>query len=170
VAWPTQAAREWLPELADPWIPGTGKPIQYVPVQTLAPARALVPVSAATPVYLIVASSTIKSEPLAAKPEPSVDMQRSYPHNMVKVIPRMPGPQDTTQYWVQVGAYKTQVNAQQAFNRVMGAGFSPVFEEHRGLVRVLIPWVRGSKMQETAERLYNAGFMEILLWDKPPKS
>ncbi|GHV75504.1 hypothetical protein AGMMS49942_03250 [Spirochaetia bacterium] len=140
LSWPTQAAREWLPELADPWIPGTGKPRQQVPA----------PVAA--PVYFIVTG------PLTAKREPSA--------NSAKVIPRMP-PQDTTQYWVQVGAYKTRVNAQEAFNRAAIAGFSPTFAISEGWVRVLIPGVRGSDMREAAARLYNAGFKEILLRNKP---
>jgi cell division protein FtsN len=79
----------------------------------------------------------------------------------------MPGPQDTTQYRVQVGAYKARTNAQEAFNRVASAGFSPAFEEYQELIRVVIPGVRGNEMQQTAERLYNAGFQEILLRNKP---
>jgi cell division protein FtsN len=94
-------------------------------------------------------------EPPVVNQEPSL--------NMAKVLPRMPGPEDTTQYWVQVGAYKNRTYAQEAFNRAAGAGFSPTFATSEGLVRVLIPWVRGNEMQEIAARLYNAGFREILL-------
>jgi cell division protein FtsN len=119
-------------------------------------------------VYFIVApSAAAKGAPPEVKQEPSADMQRISPRAIAKVVPRMPDPQDTTQYWVQVGAYKTQTNAQDAFNRAAGAGFNPAFETYQGLVRVVIPWVRGSDMQETAARLYNAGFKEILLRNKP---
>ncbi|GHV79067.1 hypothetical protein AGMMS49944_08580 [Spirochaetia bacterium] len=162
VPWPTQAAREWMPELADPWIPGTGKPVPQVPVRQApvqTPARTLTLISGSTPVYFIVGGlPAAKGTPAAVRTEPSV--------NMVKVVPSMPGPQDTTQYWVQVGAYKTHANAQEAFSRAAGAGFSPTFATTGGLVRVLIPGVRGSDMQKAAARLYNAGFREILLREK----
>jgi cell division protein FtsN len=75
----------------------------------------------------------------------------------------MPGIQDRARYSVQVGAYKTPAHAQEAFTRAMQAGFTPAFETHQGLIRVLIPGVRGSDMQKTAERLYKAGFQEIWL-------
>jgi cell division protein FtsN len=110
-------------------------------------------------VYFIIAGSS------AAKSAPPEIKQESL-EAIAKVIPRMP-PQDTTQYWVQVGAYKTQTNAQKAFNRAAGAGFSPAFATNEGLVLVLIPGVRGNVMRETAARLYNAGFKEILLRNKP---
>ncbi|GHV26712.1 hypothetical protein AGMMS4952_07270 [Spirochaetia bacterium] len=159
VPWPTQAAREWMPELAQPWIPGTGRPLQQAPVQPAPPAPNPAPASASTPVYFIIASPIVTSEPPAARVESSA--------NMAKVIPRMPSPQDTNQYWVQVGAYKTRSNALAAFNRAAGVGFNPAYETSRGFIRVVIPGVRGSEMREIAERLYRAGFKEILLRDKP---
>ena len=165
VPFPSQAAREWLPELAAPWIPGTGKPLNPVPapapVQVSAPPVERAP--AASPVYVIVATQpaaryeppVTKYEPPAARYEPPV--------SAIKVLPRMPGARDTTLYFVQVGAYQTRENALATFERLSYAGFSPAYETERGIIRVLIPWVRGSEMQETAERLCRAGFTEVLL-------
>jgi cell division septation protein DedD len=79
----------------------------------------------------------------------------------VKVLPNAPGPRDNALYRVQVGAYSARVNAQEAFDRLLGAGFRPVFEAQGGLTRVQIPWVRGYEVQAIGQRLYHAGFREV---------
>jgi cell division protein FtsN len=79
------------------------------------------------------------------------------------VIPRLPGPRDNTLYRIQIGAFKTRLNAQEVFNRLLNAGFSPVFEVGGGFTRVLIPWIRGYEIQALGERLYRAGFREVWL-------
>jgi cell division protein FtsN len=73
----------------------------------------------------------------------------------------MPGSRDSALYRVQVGAYSARVNAQEAFDRLLNAGFSPVFETQGGLTRVQIPWVRGYDVPIVGRRLYNAGFREV---------
>jgi cell division protein FtsN len=113
--------------------------------------------------FIVSASPAARSVPPVAAP--SAGIQQSNPRNMAMALP--PGIQDTARYRVQVGAYQTRANAQEAFNRVAGAGFSPAFEEHQGFIRVLISGVRGNEMRETVERLYNAGFKEILLQINP---
>jgi cell division septation protein DedD len=79
------------------------------------------------------------------------------------VLPAAPGAQDRTLYRVQVGAFSARSNAQEAFNRLLNAGFSPVFEVQGGLTRVQIPWVRGDEMQVIGSRLYRIGFREVLI-------
>jgi cell division septation protein DedD len=79
------------------------------------------------------------------------------------VLPAAPGGQDRTLYRVQVGAFSARPNAQEAFNRLLNAGFSPVFEVQGGLTRVQIPWVRGDEMQVIGRRLYSIGFREVLI-------
>jgi cell division septation protein DedD len=73
------------------------------------------------------------------------------------------GIRDNTLYRVQVGAFSARINAQEAFDRLLSAGFSPVFEAQGGLTRVQIPWVRSSEVQTISRRLYNIGFKEILI-------
>jgi cell division protein FtsN len=75
----------------------------------------------------------------------------------------MPGSRDSALYRVQVGAFSSRSNAQEAFNRLLNAGFSPVFETQGRLIRVQIPRVRGYEMQTIGRRLYNAGFREVFI-------
>jgi cell division septation protein DedD len=81
----------------------------------------------------------------------------------VKVLPKAPGARDSALYRVQVGAFRTRVNAQEAFDRLLSAGFSPVFEVQGGLTRVQIPWVRGYEISVIGQRLYAIGFREVLI-------
>jgi hypothetical protein len=60
-----------------------------------------------------------------------------------------------------VGAFGARANAQEAFDRLLQAGFSPVFEAQGRLTRVQIPWVRGYELQEISRRLYSIGFREV---------
>ncbi|AEF83838.1 putative lipoprotein, RlpA family [Treponema primitia ZAS-2] len=126
-----------LPELAAPWISGIERPRVNGPAQVPAP-----------PAYA--------PAPTLAPPPP-----RQGP--AVKVIPHMPGARDNTVYRVQVGSFKARINAQEVFDRLLNAGFSPVFEQQGTMTRVLIPWIRGFEMQGVGERLYNAGFREVWL-------
>jgi rare lipoprotein A len=79
-----------------------------------------------------------------------------------KLVPAiMPGPESQfLLFRVQLGAFKTQQNAQEIFNRLLYAGFHPVFERQGNLIRVSIPWVRGSELTNLAQWLYTLGFRE----------
>jgi cell division septation protein DedD len=82
----------------------------------------------------------------------------------VRVLPGAPSGRDRTQlYRVQVGAFSARSNAQDAFNRLLNAGYSPVCEVQGGLTRVQIPWVRGDELQVIGPRLYSIGFREVLI-------
>jgi rare lipoprotein A (peptidoglycan hydrolase) len=148
VPWPAPQNDPWLPELAQPWISGIEReqksPRTFGPAQAPAPAFAPPPVSsAATP---------------SVTPPPQ-EPARSGPS--ARVLPKAPGARDSALYRVQVGAFSARINAQEAFNRLLNAGFSPVFEVQGGLTRVQIPWVRGYEIQVISRRLYNAGFREV---------
>jgi hypothetical protein len=60
-----------------------------------------------------------------------------------------------------VGAFSALLNAREAFDRLLQAGFSPVFETQGGLTRVQIPWVRGHELETIGQRLYSIGFREV---------
>jgi cell division septation protein DedD len=63
-------------------------------------------------------------------------------------------------YRVQIGAFTARRNAQELFDRLLNAGFHPIFEVSSKYTRVAIPGVRGSEMRSLAQRLGNAGFRE----------
>ncbi|MDR1597149.1 MAG: SPOR domain-containing protein [Treponema sp.] len=136
--WPVQPNDPLLPELVHPWISGIERPKITGPAQIPTPPPRTVPPPRAV--------------------QPPRDTQPS-----VNVIPRMPDPRDNTLYRVQIGAFKTRLNAQEVFDRLLNAGFSPAFEVGGGLTRVLIPWMRGYEIQALGERLYRAGFREVWL-------
>jgi cell division septation protein DedD len=81
----------------------------------------------------------------------------------VKALPKAPDDRDSALYRVQVGAFSARINAREAFDRLLKAGFSPVFEVQGGLVRVQIPWVRGDEISAISQRLYTIGFREVLI-------
>jgi hypothetical protein len=146
VPWPAPQNDPWLPELAQPWISGIEReqrsPRIVGPAQ--APAPAFAPPPAPAPAQ----------EP--AQRDPSA-----------RILPSAPGDRDSALYRVQVGAFKARVNAQEAFDRLLNAGFSPVFEVQGGLTRVQIPWVRGREIQIISQRLYSIGFREV--WIRPER-
>jgi cell division protein FtsN len=80
--------------------------------------------------------------------------------NSAKIIPRLPDPSSMKVYRVQVGAFSRTVLAQEFFNRLKSAGFSPAFEQHGSLFRVVIPGIKASDMSSIAWRLGAAGFNE----------
>ena len=77
------------------------------------------------------------------------------------MLPGAPAARDSALYRVQVGAFSARLNAQEAFDRLLNAGFSPVFEVQGGLTRVQIPWVRGYELQAIGQRLHSLGFQEV---------
>jgi rare lipoprotein A len=137
VLWPAPQNDPWLPELAQPWISGIEQeqrsPRIVGPAQTPTPAFAPPPVSVPP------------REPAPSGPAAKAPGARN----------------NNALYRVQVGAFSARIHAQEAFERLLSAGFSPVFEVQRGLTRVQIPWVRGYELQEISQRLHNIGFREV---------
>jgi cell division protein FtsN len=72
----------------------------------------------------------------------------------------MPNPSGRGVYRVQVGAFSNTAFAQEAYNRLRTAGFSPAFEQYNNVYRVVISGVRAVDMPLVAQRLGNAGFTE----------
>jgi cell division protein FtsN len=136
VAWPVPWGVEPpkdVPELNGPWIPGIE--------QTRTGASAQWTAQAAQPVsYAASAPDPVRQE------------------IVVRISSR---PWDGTTYRIQVGAFKTRLSAQAAYDRLANAGFRPAFEQHGGLTRVLLPSVRSQDLGPVGQRLYNAGFREL---------
>ena len=108
------------------------------------------------PVRIIIPMTTGSVPPPA--PNPPV-----YNLPPIKVIPAMPNPNGNTVHRVQVGAFGNAGLAQQCFNRLCSAGFSPVFEPepYRSLKRIVLPGIKAADMAVVVQRLAAAGFNEV---------
>ena len=75
-------------------------------------------------------------------------------------MPAMPDPKGRSIYRVQVGAFSSTAFAQECFDKLKSAGFSPAFERNGTIYRVVVSGVRAADMAQVAQRLGNAGFSE----------
>ena len=99
------------------------------------------------------------SMPPAAKPSPSYAPPPPAGPS-AKIVPKMPDPRGKGMYRVQVGAFSSTIFAQESYDRLKNAGFSPAFERHGNLYRVVITGIKASEMANVAQRLGSAGFSE----------
>ena len=83
------------------------------------------------------------------------------------LLPKVPDGASDKRYRVQVGSYRLVRNATDAFNRLKGAGFTPAYERHGELYRVVLVGVGSAELSGYAERLGGAGFSEALLREEP---
>ena len=75
----------------------------------------------------------------------------------------MPDPSGGGVFRVQVGSFASTSLAQESYNRLIAAGFSPAFERFGEMHRVVISGVRARDMVGVTQRLGNAGFEEAWL-------
>jgi hypothetical protein len=64
-------------------------------------------------------------------------------------------------YSVQVGAYVNFENAQEAFDQLSAAGFSPAYETHGNYYRVLVSGINASDMENVIRQLDYSGFSNL---------
>jgi len=95
--------------------------------------------------------STITEAPPRAEP--------AVPVVPAPVIP--PAPVNQATFRIQVGAFNNPVFAQDAFDRVRRTGYTPSFERHGSLYRVVISGVKASDVIQTEQRLESAGFSNL---------
>jgi hypothetical protein len=76
------------------------------------------------------------------------------------VIPRMPDPYSDGVYRVQLGSFSNAGLAQQCFNRLKSADFTPYYEQYGSLYRVVITGIQAADMAAVVRRLEAAGFTE----------
>ena len=74
------------------------------------------------------------------------------------IIGGIPAPDDGRFYQIQVGAFGSIENAENAFNRLRGISLNPVYEQYRGLTRVIAKGIRARDIPFTLERIQSAGF------------
>jgi cell division protein FtsN len=92
-----------------------------------------------------------------AEPE-SVQVRRT-----ISVVPPMATAKSGKTYRVQLGSYSNTAIAQDCFDRVKNAGFTPAVEPFGSLYRVVIPGVYAEDLPGYIQRLENAGFTEAWL-------
>ena len=79
----------------------------------------------------------------------------------IKIIPEK-------KYRLQIGSYKVAKNAIDTFEKLKNTGFNPAYErfingDNSEYFRVVLAGVRGKDIQQTAEKLGAAGFIEALI-------
>jgi len=82
---------------------------------------------------------------------------------VITIIPNLPDPQSGKIYRIQVGAFSTITLAQGCFNKLKAAGLSPVYEQNGSLYRVVLSSVRAADVFNTTQRLYEAGFTQVVI-------
>jgi len=115
------------------------------------PARTVVPT-----VNTIVPQNAPQSAPQNAPPPAAPPARRS----SMNVTPGMPDPCSKSVYRVQVGAFSNTGLAQQCFNRLKSAGFTPYYEQYGSLYRVVITGIQAADMAGVIRRLESAGFSD----------
>jgi len=141
-----------LPPSSPPPVP------QPTPSHAPAPSRAS---SQPQPPVRTIAPTVNVIVPPAAPPaaSPAAPPAPAYRPSM-NVTPGMPDPYGNGVYRVQVGAFSNTDNAQQCFNRLKSAGFTPFYEQYGSLYRVVLTGIQAADMAGVIRRLEAAGFRE----------
>jgi len=120
-----------------------------------------------SPIALTPAQPPAPPPPVVAPAPPAVTQPAPAPvvaqppanRNPAVITPRMPAPDGTGVYRVQVGSFARTALARNCFDRLRSAGFdAAAFERFGSMYRVVIPGVSAAEMAEVAQRLGNAGF------------
>jgi rare lipoprotein A len=70
-------------------------------------------------------------------------------------------------YRIQVGAFKVERNALDAFDRLRSGGLNPAYERSGEFYRVVLAGVRADDVPAVAEKLGAAGFREAIIREEP---
>ena len=127
----------------------------YTPPST--PAYTYTP--SAPPVTRVIIPSAPPPPPRTISVPPPV--QAANP--VIKIIPKLPDPNNGKVYRIQVAAFSHAALAQVCFDRLKTAGFSPAYEQNGSLYRVVISGIKAADVSYAAQRLSAAGFTEAWL-------
>jgi len=127
----------------------------YTPPST--PAYTYTP--SAPPVTRVIIPSAPPPPPRTISVPPPV--QAANP--VIKIIPKLPDPNNGKVYRIQVAAFSHAALAQVCFDRLKTAGFSPAYEQNGNLYRVVISGIKAADVSYAAQRLSAAGFTEAWL-------
>ena len=131
------------------------------PVTTQA-AQAAVPTTSAAPVTTQAAQAAVPTTSAA----PVITPQPSYVIP-AEIKPSMPPSGTNKRYRLQVGAYRVDKNAVEAFDKLKNAGLNPKYERFGEYYRVVLPDVKAEEVPAMAEKLGALGFREALAREEP---
>ena len=80
-----------------------------------------------------------------------------------KIIGRMPDPNSTALYQIQVGAYLSAQNTVDISGKLRSGGFNPVSEIHQDLTRIMIKGIPAGRLISDLERVKRLGFDEVIV-------
>jgi hypothetical protein len=138
--------------------PVADTPAQTVQALSSLTIKVIVNVNGQERVVEIPAAAVVPKE--KGKEDPSVPPPAPSSGTSAKIVPKMPDSKNGRVYRVQVGAFASTAFAQSYFDRLKAAGFSPAFERHGELYRVVVAGVKAADMAQVAQRLGAAGFKE----------
>jgi rare lipoprotein A len=84
-----------------------------------------------------------------------------------EIKPAMPPSGTNKRYRLQVGAYRVDKNAVEAFDKLKNAGLNPKYERVGEYYRVVLPDVKAEEVSALAEKLGALGFREALVREEP---
>jgi rare lipoprotein A len=84
-----------------------------------------------------------------------------------EIKPSMPPTGTNKRYRLQVGAYRVDRNAVEAFDKLKNAGLNPKYERVGEYYRVVLPDVKADEVSAMAEKLGALGFREALVREEP---
>jgi rare lipoprotein A len=123
--------------------------IPVTPAPTTQPAQTPAPTTSAAPVT-----------PPVITPQPSYVIP-------AEIKPSMPPSGTNKRYRLQVGAYRVDKNAVEAFDKLKNAGLNPKYERVGEYYRVVLPDVKAEEVSALAEKLGALGFREALVREEP---
>jgi len=87
-----------------------------------------------------------------------------------KIVGGIPSANSGKIYQIQVGAFKFDVNAQDAVSRLKNIDLQPVTEKFRDLTRVLIKGIPASQIRSVLSSVAKAGFREVIVREDSPSN
>ena len=80
-----------------------------------------------------------------------------------RIIGRIPNIDSIQTYQIQVGAFRITQNANKVFFRLESGGFSPIYESHLDLTRVLVSNIPAGQVRNHLVRIKSLGFDEVII-------
>ncbi|MDR1443258.1 MAG: septal ring lytic transglycosylase RlpA family protein [Treponema sp.] len=122
------------------------------------------PIVSSEPIVIPVPRTSEPAAPVAPAPGPAAPIVPAIAPVMAAAPPAAaPVVKPNTIYRIQVGSFKEARNALAAFDRLKGAGFSPVYERNGEYFRVVLAGVPSNEVNGILQKIITAGFANPLL-------
>jgi len=139
--------------------------LQNIDSQTIAPVVQTTPQQTApAPVAQVTASN---SSVFVSQPQIVIQAPENPVRPQFRLIPSV-NIVNEKNYRLQIGSYRVARNAVEAFNKLKNAGLNPAYERFTDgnnveFFRVVLAGIRGTDVQQAAEKLREAGFIEAII-------